>query len=82
MGFPQPRRQYPSMVFKKIHLTGTSTESFDAAADDALDRAEKTLENVMWAEVTEMGMEVATAEDREYQVEMQVAFKLEDPEEA
>ena len=66
------------MVFKKIKLTGTSDDSFEAAADDAVDRAEKTLDNVMWAEVTEMGVEVATAEGREYQVELEVAFELED----
>lgn len=66
------------MVFKKIKLTGTSDESFEAAADDAVDRAEETLDNVKWAEVTEMGVEIATASPREYQVEVEVAFKLED----
>jgi hypothetical protein len=66
------------MVFKKIKLTGTSPDSFEAAADDAVDRAEQTLDNVMWAEVTEMGVEVATADGREYQVELEVAFELED----
>ena len=68
------------MVFKKITLTGTSSESFEAAADDAVDRAEMTLDNVMWAEVTEMGVEVASVETREYQVELEVAFELEEPE--
>lgn len=67
------------MVFKKIKLTGTSNDSFEAAADNAVDRAEKTLDNVMWAEVTEMGVEIATAEPREYQVELEVAFQLSDP---
>jgi hypothetical protein len=67
------------MVFKKIKLTGTSTDSFEAAADDAVERAEQTLDNVMWAEVTEMGVEIATG--REYQVELEVAFELENPEE-
>lgn len=66
------------MVFKKIKLTGTSNDSFEAAADNALDRAEKTLDNVMWAEVAEMGVEVASTESREYQVELEVAFQLED----
>lgn len=68
------------MVYKKIHLTGTSSESFEAAADNAVDRAEETLDNVKWAEVVEMGIEVATAESREYQVELEVAFELERPE--
>jgi len=68
------------MVFKKITLTGTSSESFENAADNAVDRAEMTLDNVMWAEVSEMGVEVASVENREYQVELEVAFELEEPE--
>ena len=66
------------MVFKKITLIGTSTESFDDAADDAIDRAEDTLDNVYWVEVDELGVELATEADREYQAEVTVAFELED----
>lgn len=66
------------MVFKKITLIGTSTESFDAAADDAIERAESTLQNVYWVEVDELGVELASVEDREYQAEVTVAFELED----
>ncbi|WP_255194278.1 dodecin [Natronobeatus ordinarius] len=66
------------MVFKKITLIGTSTESFEDAADDAIDRAEETIENVHWVEVDELGVEVATADEREYQAEVTVAFQLED----
>ena len=66
------------MVFKKITLIGTSTESFDAAADDAIDRAEMTLENVKWIEVDNFGVEVASVEGREYQAEVEVAFELEE----
>ena len=65
------------MVFKKITLIGTSEESFDDATDDALDRAEDTLENVYWAEVQEFGVELEGAADREYQAEVEVAFELE-----
>jgi len=66
------------MVYKKIELIGTSEESFDDAADDAIDRAEDTLENVKWAEVVDQGVEIANAENRQYQVEMKVAFELAD----
>jgi flavin-binding protein dodecin len=66
------------MVYKKIELIGTSEESFDAAADDAIDRAEDTLDNVKWAEVVDQGVEIANAPNRQYQVEMKVAFELED----
>jgi flavin-binding protein dodecin len=65
------------MVYKKIRLIGTSEDSFDAAADDAIDRAVDTLNNVKWAEVVEQGVEIAAAENRQYQVEMEVAFELE-----
>lgn len=67
------------MVFKKITLVGTSEESFDAAADDAIDRAQETLQNVHWIEVDNFGVELATAADREYQAEVTVAFQLENP---
>ncbi|GAB7009609.1 dodecin [Halorubrum trueperi] len=66
------------MVFKKITLIGTSEESFDDAADDAIDRAEDTLENVYWAEVQEFGVELKNAPQREYQAEVEVAFELAD----
>ena len=41
------------MVYKKVRLIGTSDESFDDAANDAIDRAEETLQNVKWAEVVD-----------------------------
>jgi flavin-binding protein dodecin len=66
------------MVFKKITLIGSSSESFDDAVDDAIDRADDTLENVHWVEVEEMGVELASVDDREYQAEVEVAFELED----
>ena len=65
------------MVFKKITLIGTSDESFDAAVDDAIERAEETLENVYWVEVEQMGVELASVDDREYQAEVEVAFEVE-----
>ena len=64
------------MVFKKIDLIGTSEESFEDAVDDAIERAEETLEHVQWVEVDELGVEIATADSREYQAEVTVAFQL------
>ncbi|WP_313690824.1 dodecin [Halorarum halobium] len=66
------------MVFKKITLIGRSTESFDDATDDAIERAEETLDNVHWITVEELGVEVASVEGREYQSEVEVAFELEE----
>ena len=65
------------MVYKKVTLIGKSTESFDDATDDAIDRATETLDNVHWIEVKDLGVELASVENREYQAEVEVAFKLE-----
>jgi flavin-binding protein dodecin len=65
------------MVFKKITLIGASEESFEEAVDDAIDRAEETIDHVAWVEVQSQNVEIATAEGREYQAEVEVAFKLE-----
>ncbi|CCQ34617.1 dodecin-related protein [Halorhabdus tiamatea SARL4B] len=66
------------MVFKKVTLVGTSPDGFDAAVDDAIDRANETLDGVQWIEVDELGVEVASVADREYQAEVTVAFELQD----
>jgi flavin-binding protein dodecin len=66
------------MVFKKVTLIGSSSESFDEAVDDAVERAEATLENVHWVEVDELGVEIASVDGREYQAEVEVAFQLEE----
>ncbi|MFB6353171.1 MAG: dodecin [Halobacteriales archaeon] len=65
------------MVFKKIRLIGRSSESFEDAVDDAVDRAEETLENLMWVTVENQAVELAQPE-REYQAEVEVAFELEE----
>ena len=65
------------MVFKKVTLIGTSGDGFEGAVDDAIHRAEMTLDNIHWLEVQEQGVELASVNDREYQVEVEVAFELE-----
>ena len=65
------------MAFEKATIIGTSGESFTAAADDAIDRAEDRFEEVKWAEVNLRGVELATTDGREYQVEAVIAYENE-----
>jgi flavin-binding protein dodecin len=65
------------MVYKKVNLTGSSTESWEDAAMEAVDRAEATLENVKWVEVQGSGIELASVEEPEYQTEVEIAFEVE-----
>lgn len=66
-----------AMVFKKITLIGRSNENFEDAVEDAIDRAEQTLENLMWVSVVNEAVELDRTE-REYQAEVEVAFELQD----
>lgn len=68
------------MVFKKVTLIGSSTDNLEGAVDDAIDRAEATIEDIHWVEVKNFGVEVASVEDREYQAEVEIAFKVQDQE--
>jgi len=65
------------MVYKKVNLTGSSTESWEDAAMQAVDRAETTLENVRWVEVQSKGIELAGVDEPEYQTEVEIAFEVE-----
>lgn len=64
------------MVYKKVNLIGTSTESWEDAALNALDRAETTLDDIKWVDVVSQGVEVASVEEPEYQTEVKVAFEV------
>ena len=63
------------MVFKKVTLVGRSTENFEGAIENAIDRAEETLENLMWVSVVTPTVELEGTK-REYQAEVEVAFEL------
>lgn len=65
------------MAYEKTTIIGTSTDSFTAAADDAIDRARAKYDQVKWAEVQLRGVELASVEDREYQVEAVIAYGVE-----
>jgi len=65
------------MVFKKITLIGRSNDSFEDAVNDAIDRANQTLDNLMWVSVENQAVELAQPQ-REYQAEIEVAFELQE----
>lgn len=65
-----------AMVYKKVNLIGTSTESWEDAAMDALDRAETTLDDIKWVDVVSQGVELASVDEPEFQTEVRVAFEV------
>ena len=65
------------MAFEKTTIIGSSPESFTAAADDAIERAQSRYDRVLWAETSLRGIELASVDEPEYQVEAVVAYSIE-----
>lgn len=64
-------------VFKKIQLVGTSTESFSDAAAKAIAKASESIRNMSWFEVVEQRGSVADGKIHQYQVVVNVGFRVE-----
>jgi flavin-binding protein dodecin len=64
-------------TYKMVELAGTSPDGVTAAMRSAVERADKTLRNVDWIEVTGIRGHVEGGEIAHFQVTMKVGFKLE-----
>ena len=64
-------------VYKFIELVGTSTESWEKAAANAVDMAAKTVRNLRIAEVTECDMLIEDGKIALYRAKVKISFKLE-----
>ena len=63
-------------VYKMLELTGTSTKSCDAAVQNAITRAAKTVRNMRWFEVLDMRGSIENGKVAEYQVTIKCGFRL------
>lgn len=65
-------------VYKKVELVGSSKNSIEEAAQNALDKASKTVRNMRWFEVTHTSGHIENNEIAHWQVTLKVGFTLED----
>ncbi len=65
-------------VFKIIELVGTSEKSWEDAAKQAIDVANKSLRGLRVAEISKMDVRMADGKISEYRVRVNVSFKFED----
>ena len=63
-------------VYKTLELTGTSSESIEAAIQNAITRASQTIRNIRWFEVCQTRGTVDKAKIMRWQVTMKVGFTL------
>ncbi|MGH7781996.1 MAG: dodecin [Candidatus Binataceae bacterium] len=64
--------------YKIIDIVGISDDSIQQAVRNALAKAEKTIRNILWFEVKNIRGAVDKAGKPEFQVEVRIAFRLED----
>ena len=65
----------PDTVFKKISVTGCSTESYEKAIETAVEKASESLRGLSWFEVKEFRGGIREGA-LEYQATIEVAFKI------
>jgi len=64
-------------VYKIIELVGSSTNSWEDAAKNAVERASKTLRDLRIAEITQLDMKVEKGKVVTYRAKVKISFKYE-----
>ncbi len=67
----------PESVYKVIELVGSSTESWEKAAQVAIERASASLRDLRIAEVVQMDMHLNDGKIECYRTKLKVSFKYE-----
>ena len=67
-----------SSVYRVTEIVGTSTEGVQAAIDNGIARASRTLRNLNWFEVVEIRGHIEDGAIGHVQVTMKVGFRLDD----
>jgi dodecin len=63
-------------VYKFIELVGTSDESWEKAAANAVEVAGKTLRDLRIAEVSELDMQIENGKVMAYRAKVKLSFKI------
>jgi hypothetical protein len=64
-------------VYKVIELVGTSTDSWEAAATNAVNAAAKSLRDLRIAQISELDMQLEEGSILTYRAKVKVSFKYE-----
>jgi flavin-binding protein dodecin len=62
-------------VYKVVELVGTSTESWEEAAKNAVAKASKSIRDLRIAEVSELDMQLEDDEVIAYRAKVKLSFK-------
>ncbi|MGN5381523.1 dodecin family protein [Streptomyces sp. MUSC 14] len=65
-------------TYRVTEIVGTSHEGVDQAIRNAIARADQTLRNLDWFEVTQVRGQIENGRIEHYQVGLKVGFRIED----
>ena len=65
-------------VYKVIELIGTSSNSWEDAAKNAVERASKSLTNLRIAEVKDLDLKIEDGKVTAYRAKVSLSFKFKD----
>jgi dodecin len=65
-------------IYKIIELTGSSADSIEAAIQNAISKASKSLHNLRWFQVMETRGHIENDRVAHYQVTLKVGFTVDD----
>ena len=68
----------PESVYKIIELVGTSTESWEKAAESAVNKAGKSLRDLRIAEISQLDMQLKDGKVEAYRSKVKISFRFED----
>ncbi len=67
-------------IYRIAEIVGTSPDGVDAAIRNAVARADRTLRNMDWFEMTEIRGHLEGGQVADWQVTVKIGFRLEDVE--
>lgn len=65
-------------VYKVIEIVGTSSESWEKAAETAIARASKSLRDIRIAEVVKQDVHIEDGKIAQYRVRLNISFRFDD----
>ena len=65
-------------VYKIITLVGTSTESWEKAANAAVAKASKSIRDLRIAQIEDLDLQIENGQVKAYRAKVKVSFKYED----
>ena len=63
-------------IYKKIELTGSSTEGIQEAIENAISKASQTIRDMRWFEVVETRGHIVDGKIAHWQVTIKIGFAL------